>query len=105
MSPVLIGVLVAVIAFIGFSTWKAPRLTSVIFWALAATIFFTAALLIKAPGPFSEKALWITIFVPVVWVIFQWWSYWDRKAWRVAAGLMIISIVSGAIVFLSEPMV
>lgn len=60
MSPIVIGIVVVVLAGIIAATVKAPRLTSVILWSLVATIFFTAALLLTAPGPFSEKALWIT---------------------------------------------
>lgn len=103
MSAVLIIITLVLLLLVAFSTWRAPRLTSIILWSLVATIFFSSAILLKGPGPFSEKALWITIAVPLLWTAFQFWTYWDGKAWRVAAGLISISIISGAIVFLSQP--
>ncbi|MEM8770804.1 MAG: hypothetical protein AAGD92_04045 [Pseudomonadota bacterium] len=104
MSPILIGVIVTVLIALAAATWKAPRLTSIILWSLVATIFVTAALLIKAPGQFSERALWLTLAVPIIWTAFQFWTYWDSNKWRVAFGLIAFSVVGGVIVFLSEPM-
>ena len=43
MSPIILGILGVVLALIGFFTWKAPRLTSVILWALIASMLFSAA--------------------------------------------------------------
>ncbi|MEM7663463.1 MAG: hypothetical protein AAF292_14560 [Pseudomonadota bacterium] len=103
MNPVTLGIAVLFLVGIAIATWKAPRLTSVIFWALIATIFFTAAMLLVLPGPFSEKALWIALSVPLVWVAFQFWCYWDAQKWRVAGGLIAVSFLSGAMVFLTEP--
>lgn len=105
MNPVLIGVAIAVVAGVSVATWKAPRLTSIILWSLVATIFFTATLLVKGPGPFAERALWITLTVPIIWTAFQFWTYWDAKPWRVAAGLISLSAICAVIVFLSKPMV
>ncbi|MEM9054111.1 MAG: hypothetical protein AAGB16_02190, partial [Pseudomonadota bacterium] len=67
MSPIVIGILLAVIGLLAFGTYKAPRLMSVLVWALIATTFLTAALLLALPGPFSEKALFMTVAVPLVW--------------------------------------
>ena len=103
MSPVMIFIVIAPLLLVAFCTWKAPRLMSIILWSLVAAIFFSSAVLLKGPGPFSEKALWITIAVPLIWTAFQFWTYWDGKAWRVTTGLISISIISGAIVFLSQP--
>ncbi|MEM7005372.1 MAG: hypothetical protein AAF498_05780 [Pseudomonadota bacterium] len=105
MNPVTIAILLVLVIGIGLATWKAPRLTSVILWALVATIFSTAALLLIVPGPFSEKALWIALSVPFVWVAFQFWCYWDANKWRVAGGLIAVSALCGIIVFLSDPIV
>ena len=91
------------IALASYSTAKAPRLTSAILWSLTATIFSAAALLLTAPGPFSEKALWMTLAVPILWTGFLFWSYWDGQPWRVAGGLVSITVVGLATIFLSGP--
>ncbi|MEM1380701.1 MAG: hypothetical protein AAGH41_08760 [Pseudomonadota bacterium] len=103
MSPIVIGVALAVVVAIGLATWKAPRLTSVILWALVATIFLGAALLIAFPGPFAEKAIWLSLLVPVIWAGLQFWVYWERRSWVVASGLIGISLASAALVFTLEP--
>lgn len=105
MSPVVIGILAAVVIGLGVATWKAPRLTSVIVWSLVAAILASAALLLTLPGPFADVARWITLAVPLIWVGFQFWCYWHKKGWRVATGLIAVSLVSGLIIFVSEPMV
>jgi hypothetical protein len=103
MSPIALVILVIVFGLIGFSTWKAPRLTSVILWALVASMLFSAALLLTLPIEFKSLALWMALAVPIIWVAFQFWCYWDKHGWRVATGLIIISVVSGAIVFTTPP--
>lgn len=100
--PMFIAALVFAIG-ISLATWKAPRLTSVIFWALIAAIFLTSFLLMHLPGPFSEKALWLTLGVPIIWVGLQFWTYWDGKPWRVTGGLIAISIICAVIVFTTVP--
>jgi len=105
MSPVLISIVVATVALLGLATWKAPRLTSVIFWALIATLFLGAAGLIVLPGAFSEKALWISLGLPVVWAIIQFWTYWERRSWVVTGGLIAATVVCGIILFTMEPVV
>lgn len=87
------------------ATFKAPRLTSIVIWALTATVFSTAVLLLYVPGPFAERALWITIFVPVIWVALQFWTYWDRVFWRPAAILVLVTIICGGIIFFSDPVI
>ncbi|MEM0984917.1 MAG: hypothetical protein AAGJ32_01600 [Pseudomonadota bacterium] len=99
---VIVAVLFVAIAA---ATLKAPRLTSVLFWALVATVFSSAALLLSLPGPFSEKALFMTVAVPLIWAGYQFWCYWDASKWRVAGGLIAISLVGGIVVFLTEPIV
>ena len=101
----LYGIMGSLAVGLGLATWKAPRLTSVIVWALLAAIFTSSAILMTFPGAFAEKALWVALSVPFIWVALQFWTYWDRKAWRVAIGLMALTALSAAIVFTSEPMI
>lgn len=105
MNAILIGSFIAVVGLIAAATFRAPRLTSVLLWSLIATIFCSAALLLTLPGPFSEKALWMTVIVPLMWAVFQFWCYWDASKWRVAAGLISLSFIGGVVVLLTEPLV
>ncbi|MEM9599893.1 MAG: hypothetical protein AAF926_02610 [Pseudomonadota bacterium] len=68
-----------------------------------AAIFATCVLLMHLPGSFSEKALWLTLAVPLIWCGFQFWCYWDEKAWRVTAGLIVITILGAVITFTTDP--
>ncbi|MEL6687018.1 MAG: hypothetical protein AAFP97_05300 [Pseudomonadota bacterium] len=99
--PLIIGGIVFIA--IGVATWKSPRLTSVILWALLAAIFTTCMLLMHLPGSFSEKALWMTLAVPLIWCGLQFWCYWDGKAWRVTGGLIALTVVGAAVTFLTTP--
>lgn len=103
MSPLIIGIVAVVVLSLAAATWRRPRLTSVTVWALVASIFFCSALLLTLPGEFKDVARWITFSVPFIWVAFQFYCYWDKKDWRVAANLIAISIVSGMVVFVTEP--
>ncbi|MEO0464960.1 MAG: hypothetical protein AAF216_00330 [Pseudomonadota bacterium] len=103
MSPILIGTLAVLAVGIVAATWKAPRLTSVLVWALVATIFSSSALVLALPGKFSENALFVTVAVPFIWACYQFWCYWDASKWRVAGGLIAISIVGGVVIYLIEP--
>lgn len=105
MSPVAAGVLGALALALGLATWKAPRLTAILVWSLIATIFFSAAILVSAPGAFKDKALWMTLAVPLIWTVFQFLAYWLNKPWRAVFGMMAVSVAGAAVVFLSEPMV
>ena len=84
------------------ATWKAPRLTSIILWALTATIFISSALALTLPGPFSERALWVALAVPLIWAVFQFWCYWDKSQWRVAGGMIALTLVGGIVVYLVD---
>ena len=84
-------------------TVHAPRLTSVIIWSLIASMFMSAALMLTLPIEFRALALWMALAVSLIWVAFQFWCYWDKHGWRVASGLITISIVSGYIVFTTPP--
>ncbi|MGB6230970.1 MAG: hypothetical protein WBF53_12695 [Litorimonas sp.] len=103
MSPIFAAIFLIVFVGLALASWKAPRLTSVIVWALLAAIFLTAALLMHLPGSFSEKALWLTLGVPLIWVGLQFWTYWDRKPWRVTGGLIAITVVCAVLVFTTTP--
>ena len=105
MSPVLIIILVVALAGVIYATAKAPRLTSVLLWSLVATTFSSAAILLTLPGPFSEKALIMTVAVPLIWAGYQFWCYWDASKWRVVSGLIAISVIGGIVVYLTEPLV
>lgn len=54
MSPLTVGILLFVVTLLGVSTWKAPRLTSVILWSLVAAILFGAVLLLTLPFEFRS---------------------------------------------------
>lgn len=103
MNPVVIGILLAFVIGIGVATWKAPRLTSVIWWSLLATILFSAALLLSLPFEFGSLALWLTLAVPVIWMTFMFMCYWDKSKWRVPASLILISALSAVVVTLVPP--
>ncbi len=105
MTSVWIALLTVTLPIMAYATYRAPRLTSIIVWSLTATIFVSAALLQKAPGPFSEKALWLTLLVPVIWTGFQFWTYWDGKPWRVAGGLISMTVIGMAVILFSDPLV
>ena len=84
-------------------TVHAPRLTSVIIWSLIASMMLSAALLITLPIEFRALALWMALAVSLIWVAFQFWCYWDKHGWRVASGLIVISLVGGYVVFTVPP--
>lgn len=103
MNLILMGAAGLGLAGIAFATYKAPRLTSVIFWSLVATLLLTSAMLLTLPGSFSEVALWLSLAVPIIWAAFQFWCYWDANKWRVAGGLIAFAAIGGVITFLIEP--
>ena len=84
-------------------TVHAPRLTSVILWSLVASMLLSAALMLTLPVEFRALALWMALAVSLIWVAFQFWCYWDKHGWRVASGLIVVSMVSGYIVFTTPP--
>lgn len=98
------GLILSVIALLALVlltliTWKKPRLSAVIIWALFATIFTCAALLKILPGAFADKALWISLVFPILWAVFQMWVYWEAKAWRAVLGLFLLMLSGALIVF------
>ena len=103
---VTMGIVLAIVtALLAVCTAKAPRLTSVIWWAFAACILGCAALTVVLPWPLRERLLWFAFFLPFIWVALQFWCYWDGKPWRVTASLIAICITSSLVLWLSEPIV
>lgn len=84
-------------------TVHAPRLTSVIIWSLIASMFLSSALLVILPIEFRALAIWMALAVSLIWVAFQFWCYWDKRGWRVATGLILISVIGGYITFTIPP--
>ena len=93
------------LGFIIWATIRSPRLTNVLFWSLLATIGSSSAILLIAPGSFSEKALWVALSVPLIWVALQFWCYWDQQPHRVTAGLITTTLISAAIISITEPVI
>lgn len=103
MSPVIISIVAIVLLGLAVATYFAPRLTSVIVWALIAAVLAGSAAMLALPFPFREVAVWMTLIVPLIWVGFQFWCYWERRSWRVVAGLVSVSALSGLTVLISAP--
>lgn len=103
MSAGLLGTLLAVLAGLGVATWRAPRLTTILVRSLLASVLGSAALLLTVPFAFGELALWIALSVPALWAGFQFWCYWDGRAWRPAAGLIGITLAGAVTVLLVPP--
>lgn len=104
MTPFIFGVSVAVLAVLLIATWKAPRLTSTLAWALTATMLVIAALAMNVPGELTNKLIGFALFFPLLWVGLQFWCYWDPSKWRVALGHISLCVVSGIIVASSTPL-
>ncbi|MEL7231965.1 MAG: hypothetical protein AAGJ85_05585 [Pseudomonadota bacterium] len=104
MSPMITGILIAVTIAVGVATWKAPRLTSILFWATLATILVGSAAAMVMPGEVAENLIWLVLAFPLIWVGLQFWCYWDGSKWRVAAGMIGVCIVSGLVIYISPPL-
>ncbi|MEO0367811.1 MAG: hypothetical protein AAF197_03390 [Pseudomonadota bacterium] len=100
-----IAILLVAIAALAYYSYKAPRLTSILIWTVISTTFGSAALLLALPGDFAEKAILMSLSVPVSWVALQFWCYWDQSHWRVLFGNIAICVVGGIVVWLTEPLV
>ncbi len=74
------------------------RVLSVTLLSFLATIFFGAGLLLGLPGDFAERALWVTVLVPIIWASFMIYSYWDKKPGRTVLTLTGISLCSLGVV-------
>ncbi len=105
MKITLITIAVFLALFIAYGTYKAPRLTGIIWWALVASITSTAALIIITPGPVRDRLLWFGFFMPILWVLLQMWCYWETKHWRINTVLISLSLFGGAIITLADPVI
>ena len=104
MSPMTIGITLAVLIAIGAATWKAPRLTSILIWtSLATTLACTAGIMIL-PGDLINNLIWLPLLFPLIWIALQFWCYWDASKWRVTIGLIALCIVSGVAVSTMPPL-
>ena len=97
----IFGVVAALTAW----TVAAPRLTSVILWSMVAALLGRSALAVIIPGNFLAVGIGGALAVSFIWVGFQFWCYWDKHGWRVASGLIAISVISGIIAFTVPPSV
>ncbi|MFT5579607.1 MAG: hypothetical protein ACI9WS_002367 [Paraglaciecola psychrophila] len=103
MGMIQISLAVIALFALGIFSWKRPRLSSIIFWSLISSIFITAAGLLILPGPFAEKARWIALSVPIIWVGIQYWCYSADNEEAVLLALISASIVGGSIVVSVNP--
>lgn len=104
MSPLLIAALIGALLVAVVATWKAPRMVSVLWWALAATMCITAAVAMNLPGDVRENLTALILIVPLIWVGLQFWAYWDRSKWRVASGMIGLCAASGLVISISTPL-
>ncbi|WP_262694452.1 hypothetical protein [Kordiimonas aquimaris] len=74
------------------------RVFNVTILSVLATVLIGAGLLLGLPGDFSERALWLTVFIPVIWTAFMFYCYWDKKVWRVTTALIGICLIGIGIV-------
>ncbi|MCG8440784.1 MAG: hypothetical protein MI723_03155, partial [Caulobacterales bacterium] len=100
-SPAALGLLLVILIALVAGTAKGPRLTSIVIWSFAATVFVSAALMLALPGPFRDKVLWLSLMAPLTWVALQFWCCWDAREWRVTLGLITVSAIAAVFVFLS----
>ncbi|MEO1044559.1 MAG: hypothetical protein AAFX04_03880 [Pseudomonadota bacterium] len=103
MSPVVIGIIAAVVLALAFFTWKGPRLTGAIIWAFITTMAVCSAFVMIGPWGFADRVLIVALISPFIWVGLQFWLYWNPSKWRVLSVMIGISAISTAIILLSEP--
>ncbi|MEL7312985.1 MAG: hypothetical protein AAFN07_15825 [Pseudomonadota bacterium] len=96
------AILAAAIAFVVFSSWKKPRLTSSILWSLTATVASTSALILALPTDLKETLLWMSVATPFIWMLFIFWCHWDARPMRPTIALVSITVI-GAVVVLQLP--
>lgn len=93
----------AVLCVLAWSTWRKPRLTASIVWALTATLLGAAALALLLPSEIKPTLLWISILTPLLWVAFLVWCHWDARPYRPAVGLFTLTAVCGLVVWAVPP--
>ncbi|MEM1051180.1 MAG: hypothetical protein AAGI28_03715 [Pseudomonadota bacterium] len=98
-----IGIGGAIFLGICYGTWRNPKLWSALIWSFVATFLLSSAFAMTFPADFAQKVFFMTVFMPLVWVGFQFWLYWNPGRWTVTLILLGISVVSGTIVALSPP--
>lgn len=104
MNGLLVGGLIGALIIASLSTWRAPRLTSLIWWALAATLCVTAGIAMNLPGDIRENLTALVLIIPLVWVGLQFWAYWEKSKWRVATGMIGLCLISGLVILTSTPL-
>ena len=105
MSVIKIAIVALVLIGLGIFSWKKPRLSSILIWSLLATVLITTVILVTLPVDFSSKAQWLSFLVPLILVGFQYWCYWANSERLVLLGLVALSIVSGGIVMVVDPII
>lgn len=103
MNPVVMGIGGLALLGIAYGTWRNPRLWSALIWAFVAAFLLAAAIIVAFPAEFVDKVFLVTIFLPLVWVGFQFWLYWNPGRWTVTLILLGISVVCGTIIAVSPP--
>lgn len=81
------------------------RLFSLLLLSTFATIFSSAALLLTLPGNFAAKALWMSLAVPLIWLGFMFYAYWDERRWRVVVLPLVAITVGAGVVFTTAPQI
>ena len=99
MNTIQISLAAVLVITLGLFSWKKPRLSSIIIWAMVATILLVSAALVVIPGDFRAKATWLSLSVPIIWVALQYWCYWADNQWKVLGSLVATSLLSAVIIF------
>ncbi len=99
MNTIQILLPAALVITLGLFSWRKPRLSSIIIWAMVATILLTSAALVAIPGDFQTKAIWLSLSVPITWVALQYWCYWADSQWKVLGTLVTTCLLSALIIF------
>ena len=105
MNALTISIILIAVVVLGVFSWKKPRLSSILIWSLLATVLITTVMLVTLPVDFSSKAQWLSFLVPLILVGFQYWCYWANSERLVLLGLVALSIVSGGIVMVVDPII
>lgn len=77
---------------------NAVRPFAVILLSLICLIFIGAPLTLILPGEFAQKAIWLTIAMPLIWTFLIIYSCWDAKRWRVYAVMIALIIISAILI-------
>lgn len=104
MTPLLITAIVIAATVLGVATWKAPRLTSTLVWALMTATLTVSAIAMNVPGELSNNLIGLALLYPLLWVGLQFWCYWNKSKWRVAGGLIAVCGVLGTVISISTPL-